>query len=434
MTRINGTLREDVAKTKEDSTIMVKKSKSLSSNRSNSTLFRGKRRSVVAFLMMMVYMLTPVEGRIIRHVAGDRGAEWVNRGINHNQRANPKKNKRREPVANKQVANNDNREKNEEQISGMQIVGDVAVAAVVIGVGVVAADIWVPPQAQQAEPQVPRAPQVQPRVPRAPQAPQAEPPKPQAPQAEPTKPRTRRDRSLKPQAPQAKSDHGYDYDHDRGDDDPNDDDDISPFKNNPKLKPPQKKPLFGTPPFAPSKGGPSGRAIILTQQGKTIAQLDRERELDRQRPLLDRLLERVHGIVFNNRVVMTVRRGVATRTFRIEIDTRARQVFEQYRMTFPWIGAVEPEVGLQRTRDAYYEIIRLAWFNTLYGTQFERNPPLQVNPVWGVDLNFAKLVAKYDPVRGAAHNKNRERLEVLRTFDNEIRDAVIEYLGAHQTP
>jgi hypothetical protein len=75
-----GTLREDIVRTKEGGRAV------------NSTFFSGKSRSIVAYLMIMVYMLTPVEGRIIRHGANDRGAEWVNRGGNPNQGANPRRN------------------------------------------------------------------------------------------------------------------------------------------------------------------------------------------------------------------------------------------------------------------------------------------------------------------------------------------------------
>jgi hypothetical protein len=102
---MKGSLGEDVAGTKKDGTIMVEKSKSLSSNGSNSTFFSGKRRSIAAFLMIMVYTLTPVEGRIIRHAAGDRGAEWVNQGINHNQRANLKEYKSKEEDLSTQIMN-----------------------------------------------------------------------------------------------------------------------------------------------------------------------------------------------------------------------------------------------------------------------------------------------------------------------------------------
>jgi hypothetical protein len=78
---MKGTLGEDVARTKKGSRAVI----GGDFLNKNSTFFSGKRRSVVVFLMMMVYILTPVEGGVIRPMVDDEGAGWANWGRNHNQ-------------------------------------------------------------------------------------------------------------------------------------------------------------------------------------------------------------------------------------------------------------------------------------------------------------------------------------------------------------
>jgi hypothetical protein len=82
-------VKEDIFKTKEGGGAV------------NSIFFSGKRRSIAAFLIMMVYILTPAEGRALRNETYNVWGKEVNR----NQTANPEENK-----GNEQVVNNNEKE------------------------------------------------------------------------------------------------------------------------------------------------------------------------------------------------------------------------------------------------------------------------------------------------------------------------------------
>jgi hypothetical protein len=434
---MKGVLREDIAKTKGDSGAVIGEN-SLSRS---STFFSGKRRSVVAFLMIMVYMLTPVEGRAVRNAVGNRGARGVNRRINSNQRGNPRKNRKRKPD-NNNINNNKNndKKKEEEQNNGLWIVAGVAGAASIIA-GVVAAarGALVPQhQAQRDQPQEPQA---------------------------------QRDQPQEPQAPQAEPDSGYDPDPE----------DASKFRIDPKSKPSQKKSksnskskFTGLPPVLGLGGGCGGIPVGLQPVLDVEIPVEPQPVLDvripiRLQPVLDveipvepqpildvRIPVRLQPVldveipvgpppgpppVLGRRIpvgpppgpppVLGVRVNEEERTRwdewftqRLEtlirhtyeeedeeekedeeievkkermrrirkerategnidrmIEERVTQNFERYRREFPGIGNLPPPIAFIRIRDAYRDIADLAWLRmTIYGANEERYRDLEFHP------------------------------------------------------
>jgi hypothetical protein len=291
-------LREDITRTKSR----------------NSTFFSGKRRSIVAFFVIMVYMLTPVEGRIIRHGAGDRGAEWVNRGINHNQRANPRKN-----------GAGDNNKKKEEEGQDRKDLATIIIAGAggIVAIGAAVLAVFIPqPQAQQDRPQ-----------------PQAQRPKPQAPQP----------KSDSEDAPKSKGDSKSKS---------------SKKKSKSKLpkvdREPEPEPkLFGFGLALGPGGGCGGIPVRIPPV------LDAEMEIEG----MDMAL-RNHGIVKREAI-----KSSAKVVLEELIDREAKQILVTYQDEFEWFDINDPEAGLERIRMVYRDVVDLAWLRVIYGGDMPPYPP-----------------------------------------------------------
>jgi hypothetical protein len=451
MTQVKGTLRKDVVGTKESS--------SLSSNGSNSTFFSGKHRSIVTYLMIMVYMLAPVEGRVIRHAAGNRrGAGGANQRMNPNQRMSNKKGRgKKKPVAN----NNNNKKgakKEEDQDNNSLPLATVGVREAIA----VSAERTLARRAQSRsrtqQPQQPKETNQRTNLNQKTSGEEDEKKKEEdqgsslllrvgvvgaavvavggivgavlAPQPQVQHP--------KPQAPQ--------------------------HQPKPKKK---SKPFIAPPP--PGAGGGCGGmgAMARLDLHPEHEQERNDRPELRRRPLLNVLIERMHEIVFNNRIVTTLQeirrrraeaaeaareaareeeaRGAfllqgilrgrgAIEAFRQEIEPRVRQIFEQYQDS-PWIASVKPEIALGRIRLAYSNIVSIRWRNNLLDANLRHIPPPVEDGQWKSEMNRVERLydLKY-PENMKHHYRPRdfcpleEGVRVIRTEGEYIDSAVRDYV------
>jgi hypothetical protein len=196
-----------------------------------------------------------------------------------------------------------------------------------------------------------------------------------------------------------------------------------------------------------------GGGILMVMRDVSPEEQEQERNdrtEPRQRPLLNALFGYIHEAIFKTeRKAERARRDAeiveereaarARRDARIitaealerEIDARVRENLEQYRFRSPWLDTPDPNIGLERLRRMYREIINITHLNVLYGTQLPPFPPPIKTRKWDRMMTKANTIyerhIKRDLSRGVFHDPNEERLQVFRTANEDIEAAVNGY-------